>query len=161
MSIHEYGPNDQRPAQLRAMIESWERGGLISADIAARALSPESWQDERHRPTTRRPRRLEVLGLLGLLGTVPVGAVSLILAAYGVGLGPVLLVGLLVAAASPLAMRVPALRIAGTTSRALPRHRATQPGRTVDTRGPKARELVLNGHVAAARPATMLASISR
>jgi hypothetical protein len=158
MSIHESGPPDPGSARLRAMIESWERGGLISADIAARALSPEFWQDELHWPRARRPRRLEVLGLIG---TVQVGAAGLILAADGIGLGPVLLAGLLVAVASPLAVRAPALRIAGTTSRDLPRHRATRPEGPVDSRGPKARELVLNGRVAARRPAKTLASISR
>jgi hypothetical protein len=140
--------------RLRALIESWERDGLIRPDVAAEALRPET----RHTaPTTATApvRRLEVIGYLG---TIPVAAAGLLLAASNAGPGSLLLIGLLIALAAPRVMRIGSIRtITPRGGDSAPRHRATSDPR-VEIRGPKTCEVMLNGSYGARRRTINLTS---
>jgi hypothetical protein len=72
MSISERERIHPHTPRLRAMIESWERDGLIGPDVAAQALTPEREQRDLG---ARPPKRRGPLLWLGSLVAVRGGAI--------------------------------------------------------------------------------------
>jgi hypothetical protein len=64
MSPSEFEDSLRHTLRLRTMVESWERDGLICADIAARALSPEREHPGRGTRAQRRRGPMLWLGRL-------------------------------------------------------------------------------------------------
>jgi len=157
-AVHQREPIDERPLKLRSHIEKWERDGLIRPEVAAQALSSEPRQvDTPFQPTAL--RRAEVIGYFG---AVPVAAAGVLLAISQVGIGSILLIGLLIAVASPRSIRASTMRAADAPGHGcVPRHRANSPNSRIATRGPKAREVAPNDRSGACGQTTTLASTDR
>jgi hypothetical protein len=128
-------PTDRR---LRAMIETWEREGLISSEVAAQALAPQFDQAESILPTSVRRLRL---GFPGYLLAVPGPAAALLVADAYVGPGSLLLIVLLITVALPQHVRSASYRPTAVTDL-----------------GPKSREVVINDRAAHLRRTSTLIS---
>lgn len=138
---------NQHPMRLRALIESWEREGLLAPGLAAKALKAQPGQADPMIQQSLWDRQLEIIGYVG---AVPVGLAGLLLAGSGVGVSSLFLIGLLIAVASPRAVRGSTWRpvyIPHASPRQAPRHRAARHAVLI-TRGPKTHGVVLNGRYA-------------
>ena len=128
------------PLRLRNMVESWERQGLITPEVAAPLLRRES---RAPKPRAKPPYRARVLERVGYLGAGVVLAAGILLTIGG-GTGPLLLAGSLAMVAIRPHRPIPRRPYS-------PRHRADPPPRANRVHaGPRAYEVVLNGRSASA-----------
>lgn len=141
--------------RLRPMIESWEQAGLVSSDLAAKVLTAQPAKPVAERHPSSWHRRSE---LIGYVGAMPFGIAGLLLATSQSGIGSIFLIGVLIALASPRAVRAASAqrpRYIPLVSRpALPRHRAVPD----PAPGPKTHRFVLDGRYAPKGSATTLIS---
>jgi len=139
----------QNSHRLRTLIESWDEAGLLAPGLAARALMVQPGTPDPEIQSSIWLRRLEALGYVG---AIPVGAAGLLMARSWVGIGSLFLIGVLIALASPQAVRASTKRPVALASRpAAPRHRADRHLVPVPFRGPPAHGVMLKGRGAERR----------